>query len=382
MAPDPNANNACHVASHASLLQQPVASDRSAYQPCTDPPRRLDGLIIPTIRPWSLGPAVKLAADIGCSLVILCTTPVQAAAARQACAGTCHETLITYLPRALDHNLLPLETSRHTENAYEPGSHIDISRKRNAGLLLSRICGWRTAMFLDDDIRDLTADGVLQAVALTSGYQAAAFAIPHYPDNSVVCHAYRLTGGRQDVFPGGSALVIDVARSDTPFPPIYNEDWLFLFEAVQRRSLTVAGSLSQVDYQPFARPRRAAAEEFGDVIAEGLYGLLHQGGSVNDATASYWRDALECRSRLIDKITGRLLLAEQDAQAATAALASLSQARKRLAEITPLSCLSFIRGWRRDIEVWQEKLARLPALHNLAEASRYLHLPHHSGGDQ
>ena len=72
--------------------------------------------------------------------------------------------------------------------------------------------------------------------------------------------------------PGGSALVIDVEQCDTLFPPIYNEDWLFLFEAVQKRSVTVAGVLTQLEYQPFAHSTRAASEEFGDLIAEASTG--------------------------------------------------------------------------------------------------------------
>src|SRR5271156_1177313 len=96
--------------------------------------------------------------------------------------------------------------------------------------------------------------------------QAVGFRIARYPDNSVICHAHRLAGGSQDVFPGGSALLIDVTRSDTLFPPIYNEDWLFLFDAALARSVAVAGTLSQLEYQPFSQSKRAASEEFGDLI--------------------------------------------------------------------------------------------------------------------
>ena len=59
-------------------------------------------------------------------------------------------------------------------------------------------------MFLDDDIRSLTAETVSQAVALTEKYRAVGFTIGDYPDNSVVCHAHRLSGGSQETFPGGS----------------------------------------------------------------------------------------------------------------------------------------------------------------------------------
>ncbi len=220
------------------------------------------------------------------------------------------DTCVTWVPQCVEDTWLSFLTTVHPENEIERSCHADIARKRNAGLLLARMCGWRTIMFLDDDIRDLTAAAVSQASALTSHFQAAGFSIGHYPDNSVVCHAYRLTGGGQGTFPGGSALVIDVERCDTLFPPIYNEDWLFLFDAVQNRSVTVAGPGSRLNISRSHNSRRAASEEFGDVIAEGLYRLLHEGADVTDATYAYWRSVLDRRLQLIDDIAAQLLVRE------------------------------------------------------------------------
>jgi hypothetical protein len=281
-----NKDDSFHIESHVALLQWPTDA-------VSDGPG-LDAIIVPTIRPRSLGPAIALAADIGCALVVLCSTQRQAAKALEECGTRVGEVLVTYVPT--DHiNLMAFLTSEHPENDIEPSCHVDIARKRNIGLLLGRLCGWRTIMFLDDDIRDMTASAVSQAAAMTARFQAASFKISSYPDNSVVCHAHRLAGGNQEVFPGGSALLVDVTRSNTPFPPIYNEDWLFLFDAAQQRSIALAGTFSQLEYQPFIQSRRAASEEFGDIIAEGLFRLLDEGGSVTDATHAYWRNTLERR---------------------------------------------------------------------------------------
>jgi hypothetical protein len=360
-----------HIESHAALLQQPADAGAA---PGPEPRRPLDAIVVPTIRPWSLGPAITLATDIGCALVVLCTTAEQAAQARQECGSRADHVLVTYISPSAGHDLLAFLTSEHPENDIVPSCHVDIARKRNVGLLLARICGWCTIMFLDDDITGLTASAASGAAALTTSFQAAGFKIGHYPDNSVVCHAHRLTGGTQDVFPGGSALVIDVNRSDTIFPPIYNEDWLFLFDAAQCRSVAVAGTLSQLEYRPFARSQRAASEEFGDVIAEGLYRLLHEGGVVTDATHAYWRSTLERRFRLIDHIADRLLR-EEDVPMAGYALMSLAAARKRLAGITELACLSFVRAWQMDVDTWRRQLDGLPVLADLAGAAKHLDLP-------
>jgi hypothetical protein len=360
-------DNSFHIESHAVLLQQPT--DAATTGP------GLDAIVIPTIRPESLGPAIALAADIGCALVVLCSTPQQAGQALDECGGMlAGEVLVAYVPT--DHvDFMTFVTSEHPENEIEPSCHVDIARKRNVGMLLGRLCGWRTVMFLDDDIRDMTASEVLRAAAMTARFQAVGFRIDSYPDNSVVCHAHRLAGGNQAVFPGGSALLVDVTRSDTPFPPIYNEDWLFLFDAAQRHSIAMAGTLSQLEYQPFAQSRRAKSEEFGDVIAEGLFRLLHQAGSATDATRDYWRSTLERRLRLIDDIATRLLLKEEHDPVIGYALMSLASARKRLADINELSCLTFMRAWRTDVDTWRQKLTNLPVLGDLAGAAKYLDLP-------
>jgi hypothetical protein len=362
-------DDSLHVASHAALLQKPPHTRVSQ--------RALDAIIVPTVRPWSLGTATVLARDIGCSLVVLCSTPEQTGQALTECGPLAHNVSVTWVPQSVEDTWLSFLTTVHPENEIERSCHADIARKRNVGLLLARICGWRTIMYVDDDIRDLTAAAVSQAAALTSRFLAAGFEISHYPDNSVVCHAYRMIDGYQGTFPGGSALVVDVERCDTLFPPIYNEDWLFLFDAVRNRSVTTAGTGSQLEYQPFAHSRRAASEEFGDVIAEGLYRLLHHGANVTDATHAYWQNVLDRRCQLIDYIAAQLLVRE--GPVVGGALMSLAAARKRLTAISPLACASFIHAWRTDISTWRDTLCGLPVLGDLTDAAKFIGLPAQTG---
>jgi hypothetical protein len=358
-----------HIESHAALLQQPTNAGA--------PGRALDAIVVPTIRPWSLRTAAVLASDIGCALVVLCSTSDQAGQALAECRPHVDDTCVTWVTQSVEDNWLSFLTTVHPENEIERSCHADIARKRNVGLLLARACGWRTIMYLDDDIRDLTAEAVSQAAAMTSRFRAVGFEIGHYPDNSVVCHANRLIGGNQGTFPGGSALVVDVKRCDTLFPPIYNEDWLFLFDAVQNRSVTIAGTGSQLEYQPFAHSKRAASEEFGDVIAEGLYRLLHEGADVSDATHAYWRSVLDRRFQLIDFVAAKLLV--RDGPVVGGALMSLAAARKRLTVISPLACSSFIHAWQTDIDMWRHTLLDLPVLGDLADAAKFIGLPAQMG---
>jgi hypothetical protein len=364
-----------HIESHAGLVETRTtawadgsavaAADRSA----------VDAVVVPTIRPQHLFAAAQLADGTDCVLLVLCSTSDQAERARAELSWMSRDRLFVFaVPPAYEHDLLCFRTAAHPELEIDRSSHADIARKRNLGLLFARLCGWRIVFFLDDDIRSLSGAGLAAAAGLTKDVHAVGFNISQYPDNSVVCHANRLAGGKQDVFPGGSALIIDFDRTDSFFPPIYNEDWLFLFDALRSRSVAVAGSVSQLEYEPFANPRRAAAEEFGDLIAEGLYRLIHQGSGVTDATRSYWRDALALRSMFIDDVAERLLGADGPTSAANCALMSLAAARKRLLAISPLACVSFVRAWRADLDAWRQGLRDNPILGAPADAAKFLGL--------
>jgi len=361
-----NLGDSFHIESHAALLRRPA----TAYVALRTP----DAIIVPTIWPHALQTAAMLASEIDCTLVVLCSTPEQARQASSTFGPAEGNVLVTYVPRSFD-DILPLRlTFRHPQRENARSCHIDIARKRNVGILLARLCGWRTIMYLDDDIRGVTANAVSGATSLAADSPVAGFRAVDFPDNSVVCHAHRLTGGQQDVFPGGSALVVDVDRYCSLFPPVYNEDWFFLFDAVQNGSVAVAGSLEQVEYQPFANPDRAATEEFGDVIAEGLYRLIHEGADLTDATIDYWKAVLQWRGRLIEDIAARPQLDEADPVTGGCALMSLAAARQRLVTISALDCVSFIRAWRVDRDAWREKLLGQPEVGGLADAAKFLGL--------
>jgi hypothetical protein len=82
-------------------------------------------------------------------------------------------------------------------------------------------------------------------------YRAVGFHVRNYPDNPVVRHAYRLAGGNQDTFIGGSPLLVDVATTRSFFPAIYNQDWLFLFDSLNVRVVAAAGVAAQLAYDPY-----------------------------------------------------------------------------------------------------------------------------------
>ena len=182
----------------------------------------------------------------------------------------------------------------------------DLSTKRNLGLLLARMLGWERIFFLDDDIRDLDASDLRVAGSMLGPYHVVGMRAVDFPDNSVVCHGHRKTGGYQDVFISGSALAVHCAGSVAFFPEIYNEDWFFFYHAAAAKRLGQhRRDATQLWYDPFADPQRAAGQEFGDVMAEGLYSLLHRRTGADHATSDYWRSFLKSRMTFLQAVLDR-----------------------------------------------------------------------------
>jgi hypothetical protein len=181
--------------------------------------------------------------------------------------------------------------------------------------------------------------------------------IEGFPDNSVVCHAFRDAGGGQDTFIGGGALAVDLKRNRTFFPNIYNEDWFFVLDAGKRlQPVATVGRVLQDPYDPY-RPERARAEELGDVLAEGTFWLLDQGRSASEGDLAHWREFLTKRKRFI----GRVIRMVESATAIEPAdrarrVETLNAAQGRLARITPELCVAYHKALVVDQERWQRHI--------------------------
>lgn len=236
----------------------------------------------------------------------------------------------------------------------------DLSDKRNLGLLLARLAGWDSVMFLDDDIYDLGPSDVDSAVSLLDRYRAAGLDNAGFPDNSVVCHAHRAVGGVQDQFVGGGALAVSPLRTRSFFPRIYNDDWFFVIGQSVPPQLAVTGKMKQAAFDPFADPGRARREEFGDCLAEGLYWLLDRHRGLEGADRQYWKHFLSRRRRFLDRL---LWLANRPVDHRVPRerlLASLEAAKATNALITADLCAEYVARWRSDLRTWRRHLDGLP----------------------
>ena len=134
---------------------------------------------------------------------------------------------------------------------------VDTSLKRNIGLAVTRMTGWQNVLFLDDDITGVRGDELRRAASLLDTFDIVGLHNLGFPDNSVVCHANRDTGGRQSTFVGAGAMLFRAGRVTSFFPHVYNEDWFFLLDGERLINVTVQGTYRQARFDPYANPRRA-----------------------------------------------------------------------------------------------------------------------------
>jgi hypothetical protein len=344
----------------------------------------VDVVVVPSSRPVGyLREAVRLARNLGCVLVVLAS-------------GRCgaSEVLRRY-GVDLPGRLLAIDIPT---NYRAPGGLLrfdadalvaevlprrsDISVKRNVALLLARAVGVRRLLFLDDDIIVPDWVDVLRAAsALSRRHHAVGMYIDGFPDNSVVCHAHRLTGGAQETFVGGGALMLNPQRVTGYFPNVYNEDWFFLLERAANRSVATTGVTVQRPYDPFATVARAEGEEFGDVLAEGLFWRLDEGRTVEEADASFWEGALARRARFIAEIVDRQRAAPLPPEGRSRMVAALDAAERVRRGLPAQACAQYVQAWTRDRATWARRLEDWRTGPELAKVIAELGLASHRFGE-
>jgi hypothetical protein len=340
---------------------------------------KLDAIIVPASRPAAhLDHAVTLAKAAGCWLLILCSQQLSSVEVGQFLAArSCHKAIAIDLPPGYSHELLyfPGLLSLRAELPQASCYYVtDLSMKRNIGLIMARMLGWHRIFFLDDDIRDITYPDLQSTVDMLGYFSAAGLWVTDFPDNSIACHASRMTKASQDVFVSGAALAVDCNDDIGFFPDIYNEDWLFFFDNASQGRLANSGlEATQLGYYPFADPQRAAWQEFGDVLAEGLYALLHLGLEIQHATREYWAYFLEARRTFLESVMTRSPNADPDIRAEM--LLSVQSALKCLLTIKPDLCEQYVLLWRQDLTDWKRRVAGIPAMPSIEAALREMRLP-------
>ncbi|MDQ1294887.1 MAG: hypothetical protein QG608_2772 [Actinomycetota bacterium] len=375
-----------HRPSHRDLVRPlpgPGTADRSG---------RVGAIVVPTSRSLDdAGNGIRLAVELAgahaCQLVVLCSGRARSEGFPRDLAGSCPQG-VAVVDFPVGEELLPRFATSRRLLSTALRSDRDLGDKRNLGLLLAVRAGLRTVLFLDDDVRalplpngrgtrttpgtarTLDPDQLADAVAhLLDGGDTGAvgWTLTDFDDNSVVCHTRRALGMPQEQFIGGGALLVKITEELPFFPRIYNEDWLFMFELMWRRGnrgeLAEAGNVLQDAYDPFL-PERARSEELGDILAEGLFSLLHRGDDPADPERfmkdeSYWQGVLERRedmtNHMLKMIESTETIAPETRERMTAVLEAAEEIRSC---VRPGSFVDFLRSWSDDLLTWREHLRR------------------------
>lgn len=359
------------IQSYDELLQFPdvpvsTIETPSGKRAITEP--LVDAIVVPTIRSAEhLYTAAKLAAYARCHLVAVYTDAPPAGLSAVLNRLRLSRVSLLTVTSGTHHHLLDLGASLR-QSRVSPAA-LDISRKRNLGLLIGRACGWTRMLFLDDDIRKLNAPKLSSAAALLDYYPVVGLQVNKYPDASVVGHARRLTGRRQEPFVSGGSLLVNPQLLNGYFAPVYHEDWLCVTDHLRKSEVAIGGSVSQLPYLPFSTSKRAEHEEFGDVLLSGLLWLVHtriRKDAANKALfmteTDYWREAtnprfwkqiLEQRTALLADITGRLTGKDFDG---LSPLPSLAAAKQCLDGLKPADFVSFTEDWLASLALWRDQL--------------------------
>jgi hypothetical protein len=319
----------------------------------------VDAIIVPTARPVAqLATAIDLAARVNCALVVLCSKQSVASAAKDLAEGAGVEFI------AIDVAALPLGLMPRFESSTLLAGTVferddDTWLKRNLGLMIARLNGWERVVFLDDDIWLPRPYDLCDAVRLLDSYDSVGLMLGGAVDNSIVCHAYRAVGGRQDAFLSGGALAVSTASVNSFFPNIYNDDWFFLLDEVRLRPAAMVGKAMQKPHDIYASSRRAGLEELGDCLAEGVFWLLDGGRSINDANKEFWKHFLSNRLRFIEQITKEAIRQGLGSVEMPHMIDALEAAYEHSKLIKPALCVEFMQAWRNDRLRWRGHVASL-----------------------
>jgi hypothetical protein len=368
-APVTPTQNDYHHPSHRDLLKKPRVEDQRRG--------KVDAIVVPTVRPpANLMDAAQLAIALDCPLITLHSGRYTSAlaAARRLPANT--DRIAIDVPDRTSLRLPEFATSRILSGT-KFDRPTDTSAKRNIGLMLCHMRGWKHIVFLDDDIEIPDPADLERAAGLLDTHNIVGLYVAGFPDNSVVCHAYRLAGGPQKSFIGGGAIVVEAERTCSFFPDIYNDDWFYMLDDAKRlQPVATTGKVIQRPYDPFHRPDRARAEEFGDVLAEGVFWLFDQGKSVQNADLRHWRDFLRRRRTFINHVLSRVeCVTDIEPAEKRRMVEALKAARGRLMFITPELCHDYLQALAADRKLWRSHMESLTDQPSRRAALRQLTRP-------
>jgi hypothetical protein len=346
---------------------------------------QFDAILVPASRPvGTLRDCIGVALETAIPLIVVCSKRVNKHQVVDLASRENVEVIAVDLPQHPANPLGGISFATSTEEdilAASSGLTRDLSTKHNLGLIIARMLRWQRIMFLDDDIYGVSKNDVDALAAALDDHHVSVLIPEEYPDNSVARHAHRLGGGQQGKFASAAAMGVRCDRDDLAFfPNIYNEDWFFFSDEAASHRIAPVGASRQRKYDPYADPQRAAKEEFGDLLAEGLYARLDAHQDIPGIDTAYWANFIESRQDFLGRVAQSLTqhpdseLDNQKGQEVRAAQVSIRAAQGQLQRISPDLCQKFVDLWYSDLAEWRHYLTMLPQFDSVVSALDHLGL--------
>lgn len=220
----------------------------------------------------------------------------------------------------------------------------DLPAKRNYALWYARRHHLKRILLLDDDIRGIQTTSLVSGVNALQQFDIAGFFVDDFPDTSVIGHVQIASAETVWTFLSGSCLFIRTGDEIGFFPPIYNEDWLFMIPKIAQRRVCSLGNMRQKPYDPFLKPSIAKFQEPGEIITDCLFALLASGHYNYRFNRRIWYDFLAQRREWLKELADR--------SSNNYHRAVIEAAFVKCAEVTEWDCVRFVCDWEFDRELW------------------------------
>jgi hypothetical protein len=218
--------------------------------------------------------------------------------------------------------------------------------KRNFALRHASVMGFRKILIVDDDIRSIDKKRLKAGADCLDKYALAGCFVNDFLDTSVLGHLEKAAGEEIHPFLSGSFLFIKPPETQSFFPCLYNEDWLFMIPHVQNGTACSFGNVRQEAFDPFGNLSRPVFQEFGEIIIEGLYALIESKQYEFRFKSKTWIDVIAQRREILKSLSKRLAKKKHQI--------TIKQMLESNSHITEADCCDFISYWERDTISWSK----------------------------
>lgn len=250
--------------------------------------------------------------------------------------------ILDYSTSTIIDEILKLKTFQ-IKNPLHQVDEWDLPLKRNFALVYSIQKGFQNILLVDDDISGITPKILYKGTKALETNKIAGCLVDGFPDTSVIGHIEQKRGEFYYPFLGGSFIFIKTLEINSFFPLIYNEDWLFMIPSINLREISAVDTVQQKPYDPFYDIGRVKLQEFGEIIAEGLFELISEAKYSERFDSLFWDDYIDYRrsyvSKLLNHTEPRFHM-------------FINESLKCSGQIKPVSCLHFIENWEDDLKTF------------------------------